>query len=374
MDRPSTCAPDSGAAMRTARRAALDLLLPTAAGERGESTVAPPARRTVYGLPILRQSSHGRYAGGRAQTHPAADANSGNRGAVSEAAPEPAVSRSRSLSIPAARRLHRTAQPGLEHRYHIPSDAWRLPVLGGGHGLVQLLRTQLGTLQHDGDRVLSSGAGGGVPLRPTRNLELRSRFAIYRSRFSGAAEEARRFDQHGWTRPRPGQRVHRAPVAQSQIRAHLPRGLRQRCRAVSGTESLLPFLQPPAPAPSARLSHAGRSVPAPVNEEKIVAMMGGFAPHAPQDLSQFSSRVDGFRFAVIRESHTMEELDRRIGQRRDATRAPTQARSGWRPLGRLLDSPPHHLRNGEILSKQSGPPQGVIDETPLHCSLKDKKK
>jgi len=85
-------------------------------------------------------------------------------------------------------------------------------------------------------------------------------------------------------------------------------------------------------------------------------MMGGFAPHAPQDLSQFSSRVDGFRFAVIRESHTMEELDRRIGQRRDATRAPTQARSGWRPLGRLLDSPPHHLRNGEILSKQWGPP------------------
>src|SRR6516165_3483821 len=44
----------------------------------------------------------------------------------------------------------------------------------------------------------------------------------------------------------------------------------------------------------------------------------------------------------------MEELDRRIGQRRDATRAPTQARSGWRPSGRLLDSPPHHLRNGEV--------------------------
>jgi hypothetical protein len=86
-------------------------------------------------------------------------------------------------------------------------------------------------------------------------------------------------------------------------------------------------------------------------------MMGGFAPHAPQDLSLFSSRVDGFCFAAIRDSRTMKGLDRRIGQRRDATRAPNQARSGWRPSGRLLDSPLHHLRKPEILSKQPGPPQ-----------------
>jgi hypothetical protein len=52
----------------------------------------------------------------------------------------------------------------------------------------------------------------------------------------------------------------------------------------------------------------------------------------------------------------MVRLDRRIGQRRDATRAPIQARSGWRPPGRLLVSPPHHLRTGEFLSKRWGPP------------------
>ena len=86
-------------------------------------------------------------------------------------------------------------------------------------------------------------------------------------------------------------------------------------------------------------------------------LMGDFAPQTPQDLSQFSSRVDGFSFAVIRDCRTMEGLDRRIGQRRDATRAPTQARSGWRPSGRLLDSPPHHLRKGKLLPTQSGPPQ-----------------
>jgi len=68
-------------------------------------------------------------------------------------------------------------------------------------------------------------------------------------------------------------------------------------------------------------------------------MMGGAAPHAPRDLALFSSRVDGLTFVTIRDCHTMEGLDRRIGQRRDATRAPTQARSGWRPSGRLPGQP-----------------------------------
>jgi len=45
------------------------------------------------------------------------------------------------------------------------------------------------------------------------------------------------------------------------------------------------------------------------------------------------------------------------GNARDATRAPTQARSARRPSGRLLDCPLHHLRNGKILSKRWGPPQ-----------------
>src|ERR1700733_8120735 len=54
---------------------------------------------------------------------------------------------------------------------------------------------------------------------------------------------------------------------------------------------------------------------------------------------------------------TIEMLDRNIGQRRDATRAPIQARNGWRPSGRLLVSPPLHLRTAEFLFKRWGPPQ-----------------
>ncbi len=85
-------------------------------------------------------------------------------------------------------------------------------------------------------------------------------------------------------------------------------------------------------------------------------MMGGAAPQTPWDLSLLFTRVDGFAFAAIRDCRKIEGLDRRIGQRRDATRAPIQARSGWRPSGRLLVSPLHHLRTAEILSKRWGPP------------------
>ena len=84
--------------------------------------------------------------------------------------------------------------------------------------------------------------------------------------------------------------------------------------------------------------------------------MGDAVPQTPWDLPLFFSRVDVFRFAGGGTGRTLEWLDRRIGQRRDATRAPIQARSGWRPSGRLLVSPLHHLRTTKILSKRWGPP------------------
>src|SRR5579872_6896368 len=263
MDRSTTSAPECSAAVRTAGRASLDLLSPAAAGERGEPASAPAARRAVLGLPIFRQPSHGRHAGGKPQTHPAADAHSGYRSALPETELEPPGARPPDLPVPAARRLHRTAQPSLEYRYYVHSDAWRLPLPGCRDGLVQPLRAQLGTLQYHGDRLLSGRAGSGVPLRPTRNLELRSGVPVHFARLSGAAEESWHLEQHGWTGPRPGQRFHRAPVAQLEVRTHLPRRLRQRSGPVRGAGALLSFLQSSAPTPGARLPHAGRFVPAP---------------------------------------------------------------------------------------------------------------
>src|ERR1035441_1445000 len=72
MDRTATSAPDCPTAVRTARSAALYLLLPAAAGERREPAAAPAAGRTVPGMPVLRQPPHGHHAGGQPQTHPEA--------------------------------------------------------------------------------------------------------------------------------------------------------------------------------------------------------------------------------------------------------------------------------------------------------------
>src|SRR5689334_6684023 len=358
MDRPKTSS-HGAAAMPVARRAALHLLLPAAAGESGELVSAAEARRAVPGMSVLWQPPHGCHIGGRPHTYPAADVDDGDRSALSEAQSEPPSTGARDLPIPAAGRLDRTAQSSLEHRYYLCSDAWRLSLPGGGDGLVQPLCAQLGTVQHHGDRLLPGRPGSSVPFRSARDLEFRSGIAVHLGGFPCATEKTRDLHQYGWARPRPGQCLYRAVVAQSQIRADLPRRLCQWRRALSRTGELLPFLQPPTPAPVPELPHTRRPLSTPTHTENVIALMGGSAPQTPRDLSLFSSRVDGFALAVLSDCRTIVGLDRKTGQRRDPTRAPNQARSGWRPSGRLLDSRPHYLRNDEILSKQPGPPQFV---------------
>src|SRR5215831_6028196 len=114
MDRSTTPATECSTAVRTARRAALDLPLPAATGEFREPTSAAEARPTVLGLPVLRQPSDGRQVGGRAHTHSAVDACSGNRGPLSQTESEPQGARARDLPLSAAQGLGRAAQPSLE--------------------------------------------------------------------------------------------------------------------------------------------------------------------------------------------------------------------------------------------------------------------
>ena len=158
MDRSATCAPDHPTAVRTAGTAALDLLLPAATGERREPAAAATTRRAVYEMSLLRQPPHGRHVGGEPQTRAATNGYSGNRSPLSETELEPPGAGARGLPVPAARPGDRAAQSGLEHRYYVYSDARRVPLPGRGHGLVQPLRAQLGTVQHHGDRLLSGGA------------------------------------------------------------------------------------------------------------------------------------------------------------------------------------------------------------------------
>src|ERR1035438_325075 len=109
MDRSTTRAPEHWATVRNARAAAVHVLLRAPAGERREPAPAPAARRTVYGLPVLRQPPNGGHAGGKPQTHSAADAHSRHRSALSQTESEPSGTWPRDLSVPAARRPHHSA-------------------------------------------------------------------------------------------------------------------------------------------------------------------------------------------------------------------------------------------------------------------------
>src|SRR5580658_3575531 len=194
MDRSRSPAPQHSTAVRTAGSAALDVLLPAAARERREPATAPPPGPTVSEASIFRKPQTGRRAGDEPQAHSTADAHPGHRSPLSQTEFEPSCARPPDLPVPAARHGNPPAQPRLEHRYYLPSDAWGLSLSGGGDGLVQPLRAQLGTLQYDGDRFLPDGAGRCVSFRPTRNLELRSGFTVHLGRLSGSTEKARHRD------------------------------------------------------------------------------------------------------------------------------------------------------------------------------------
>src|SRR5271169_4666850 len=185
MDRSYPSAAHRPTAVRTAGRAAFDLLLSAAAGKRGEPAPDAPARSVVHEAPVFRQPENGRRTGDQSQTRATADADSGHRSALRETQLEPSGTGSRNLSVPAARRRHRKTKSRLEYRYYVYSDAWRLSLSGRGDGLVQPLRAQLGTLQHDGNGLLPGSTRRCVPFRSTRNLELRPGITVHLGRLPG---------------------------------------------------------------------------------------------------------------------------------------------------------------------------------------------
>ena len=86
----------------------------------------------------------------------------------------------------------------------------------------------------------------------------------------------------------------------------------------------------------------------------------GALPPDLRDLALFFTRMDGFLFSDSGTCSTMEGLDRRIGQRRDATRAPNQVRNGWRPHGRLLGQPASPSKDTSNFVQTMGSTSGFI--------------
>jgi putative transposase len=86
---------------------AFQLLLPAAAGERRESGAVAAPGRAVSGAPVPGEPAAGRVVRGEPQARRAADADCRHRGAVSQAAAQPAGPGPGDPSIPAAGPGHR---------------------------------------------------------------------------------------------------------------------------------------------------------------------------------------------------------------------------------------------------------------------------
>jgi hypothetical protein len=87
----------------------------------------------------------------------------------------------------------------------------------------------------------------------------------------------------------------------------------------------------------------------------MALLIWGSAPNP--GIYRFPARMGILLFPPKGFCLTIELPGRRIGQRRDATRAPNQVRNGWWLPSRLLFNPPLHLSNGQKLSRLWGPPQ-----------------
>ena len=130
-------------------------------------------------------------------------------------------------------------------RHHLRAVASRLFIPGGGDGLVQPLRALLAVVEHAGRHVLYGSLGGGAGrARPEIfNTDQGSQFTavVVHGTLGGGG----RGDQHGRPRPRVGQRVHRAVVAEREVRGGVPEGLRRRLASGRLAVQLLPLLLPP---------------------------------------------------------------------------------------------------------------------------------
>ncbi len=160
---------------------------------------------------------------------PSADAEDGFGADLPAAKDQRTTPPAPDMAISASPSDHRSAEPGLVRGRDLHSDAQRLPVPRRDHGLVQPKGSELETIEHDGCRLLRHSTGGGdCLLRQARDLQHRSRLAVYQLCLHQHLEGGRNPHLDGRPRPLDGQRLHRAAVAIAQIRMRLPQCLRDR--------------------------------------------------------------------------------------------------------------------------------------------------
>jgi hypothetical protein len=146
---------------------AVRVVLRGGTGDGRELGIDAVDRRAIHTDAILRNPEDGLVAGrarirGQCETGTSVDAADGVGSDLSEASAVGSRERAPDLSVSAAQPEDRAAGPRVDQRYHLYPPTAGICVSGGDHGLVQPLRTGVGSIGFLGERLLRGSAGLGV--------------------------------------------------------------------------------------------------------------------------------------------------------------------------------------------------------------------
>lgn len=197
---------------------------------------------------------------GKRETSSTFDAIDGCTSCSARSAHQSSPSGTSDLSLPVAGHGNPSARRSMVLRYHLYPDAARIPVPGSDYGLVQPIHPGVGTVELAGNCFLSDRSGEIAGSGHTRYLQHRSRGTVYQYRVFQPAGGCRGTNKHGRTGPGIGQYIHRAIVAQLEVRGGLHSRLRRWERRPSGTEEIFPVLQHGPAASGVGISDTGRGL------------------------------------------------------------------------------------------------------------------
>ncbi len=182
------------------------------------------------------------------QTHHTTDAHYGT--ASNHARPSYKQSASRTQNIPVfiARYRCLLIKCGMVFGHHLHPDGARIHVFGGGDGLVQSLRNRVGIVQHTRNRFLPSRLKDCFGMWETKDFQHRPGQSIHQRRVDKNTAGCRRYNQHGWAWPLLRQHLHRASLAQREIRRYLLAFIPKRTRFISRIICVFSLLQSRTPA------------------------------------------------------------------------------------------------------------------------------
>ena len=220
-------------AMRARRPESIKLLLQSGRGIRGELGSDASDRSIVYRAPCNRlkdddQASPHARSFGQSKENPKADADDGNRGDLPRSSYVQTSPRTPRISLSAQRFGDFEAQSGLGERHYLHSAGARVRLPGCGHGLVQSVRAVVGDFQQPRAVLLRHRSRLGTGIRTARNLQHRPGQSVYIQCLYRAIGTRRDTHQHGRSRSVSRQHLHRAPLANGEVRRDISARLCER--------------------------------------------------------------------------------------------------------------------------------------------------